>query len=117
MPETLRMNFVSAVTFLPQALLSACAAVLAIWIRLPWPAVVALGLLAVELTSVSRRKVVRRREWFILLGGTVVALGSLLFVRISTLDLNFSALGCLQATAFILASFQLPDLVAKKRLQ
>lgn len=103
--------------FLPQALLSACAVVLSLWAKVPWPAVAALGLVAVELVSVSRRSRTSRWSTAIVWACTPVIMAGLSAradgANIYSGELCCALLGFLNAAAVLLTSHRLEPAVRR----
>jgi hypothetical protein len=109
------MNRPGLILFLPQALFSACAVVLGVWLKAPWPVLAALGVLTAAITSVSRQQ--QSSKWNTALAWTCTAAvaGSLLLEekKVHLDDPGYAALGFLNATALMLAGARLTDGAAR----
>ncbi len=110
------MNLADLMRFLPQALLSGGAVVFAIWVKMPWPAVAALGIVAAELVSVSRQPLAHKWSSAIAWGCTPVVVAGVVAKGKAYLGDSCCAwLGFLNAAALLLTSYRFADVSIRKR--
>jgi lysophospholipase L1-like esterase len=110
------MNRGALVLFIWQALSMACAIVMGVWIRTPWPGTAALGVLgastiAVSLTPPARRDAVGKLALLFAWACTLAIPTSLLLARqhiASLSDTYYSVMAWLLAAAILPVGFRLP---------
>jgi lysophospholipase L1-like esterase len=114
------MNRTALMIVLMQALLSGCAVIMSTWVEMPWPGVVALGLLGASLmvadaVSVTRRERVGKWVLTFTWGCTLAAPGSLLLAsgRVYTLDCYYAELASLITAAVLLTNTRIADVPLK----
>jgi lysophospholipase L1-like esterase len=101
--------------FLPQVLLSGCAVVLAIWMRVPWLGVAALAFLTAETASAARRRISSRWSLWVAWGCSALFGTALILAKNWVSVPQFALLGSLNTLALLLTANQFVDLLLKKR--
>src|SRR5258706_5958018 len=98
-----------------QMLLSCCAVVLALWIKMPWPGVAALAGLAAEILSAARSKPASRRRLITAWLCTLIVMAGALVNSKCHIDFYCAIMAWLIAAALFATSISFPDAETKKQ--